>query len=86
MVSDKIQTSLYQGDVIQLLLSTSATGKFLQGWFDTFRRCQMPYALQICIVEFALFKIGLPLGALCARLCEGRLKSFIFFSPNSLVQ
>ena len=44
------------------------------------------HALQICIVEFALFKIGLPLGALCARLCEGRLKSFIFFSPNSLVQ
>ena len=44
------------------------------------------HALQICIVEFALFKIGLPLGALCARLCEGRLKSFIFFSRNSLVQ
>ena len=44
------------------------------------------HALRICIVEFARFKVRLPLGALCARLREGRLKSFILLSPNSLVQ
>ena len=42
------------------------------------------HAFRTCIVEFALFKIRLPLGALCARLREGRLKSFILLSPNSL--
>lgn len=68
-----------------ILLYTSATGKFLRGWFETFCRCNFAMLSKFALLNFVLYSINkAPIRRILPRLRKGRLKKFILVSPNQI--